>query len=49
MKVGNYKYTIDAFNTLDLSSGVFFYRLEAKDRNKNNQLFLETKKMLMIK
>ncbi|HEY5536101.1 MAG TPA: T9SS type A sorting domain-containing protein, partial [Ignavibacteria bacterium] len=46
---GNHKYTIDAFNTLGLSSGVYFYRLEATGRNKNNEVFIETKKMLMIK
>ncbi|HEY5536442.1 MAG TPA: T9SS type A sorting domain-containing protein [Ignavibacteria bacterium] len=46
---GNHKYTIDAFNTLGLSSGVYFYRLEATQRNKNNNVFTETKKMLHIK
>jgi photosystem II stability/assembly factor-like uncharacterized protein len=46
---GNHKYTIDAFNTLGLSSGVYFYRIEATGRNKNNEVFIETKKMLMIK
>jgi hypothetical protein len=46
---GNHKYTIDAFNTLGLPSGVYFYRLEARDMNKNNEVFIETKKMLMIK
>jgi photosystem II stability/assembly factor-like uncharacterized protein len=46
---GNHKYKIDAFNTLGLSSGVYFYRLEATQRNKNNNVFTETKKMLYIK
>jgi hypothetical protein len=46
---GNHKYTIDAFNTLGLSSGIYFYRLEARDRNKNNDVFTETKKMFYIK
>ena len=46
---GNHKYTIDAFNTLGLSSGVYFYRLEARDRNNIDKVFMETKKMLYIK
>jgi hypothetical protein len=46
---GNYKYTIDAFNTLGLSSGIYFYRLEARDRNKNNDIYTETKKMVYLK
>jgi len=44
---GNHKYTIDAFNTLGLSSGVYFYRLVAK--NKNNEVFIETKKLVYLK
>jgi photosystem II stability/assembly factor-like uncharacterized protein len=49
LNAGNHKYTIDAFNTLGLSSGIYFYRLEATQRNKNNNVFTETKKMLYIK
>ncbi|HEY5125062.1 MAG TPA: T9SS type A sorting domain-containing protein, partial [Ignavibacteria bacterium] len=46
---GNHKYTIDAFNTLGLSSGVYFYRLEASDRNNIDKVFMETKKLVYIK
>ena len=49
LNVGNHKYTIDAFNTLGLSSGIYFYRLEARDRNKNNEIYTETKKMVYLK
>jgi photosystem II stability/assembly factor-like uncharacterized protein len=46
---GNYKYIIDAFNTLGLSSGIYFYRLEAKNRNDENDIYSETKKMVYLK
>ncbi|HEY5535962.1 MAG TPA: T9SS type A sorting domain-containing protein [Ignavibacteria bacterium] len=46
---GNHKYKIDAFNTLGLSSGIYFYRLEATQRNKNNEVFIETKKLVYLK
>ncbi|HEY5123883.1 MAG TPA: T9SS type A sorting domain-containing protein [Ignavibacteria bacterium] len=43
LKVGNHKYKIDAFNTLGLSSGIYFYSLYA------DGVRIDTKKMLMIK
>ena len=49
LNAGNHKYTIDAFNTLGLSSGIYFYRLEASDKNKQNEDFVETKKMVYLK
>jgi hypothetical protein len=39
---GNHKYTVDAFNTLGLSSGIYFYRIETDK-------FTAVKKMVMIK
>jgi photosystem II stability/assembly factor-like uncharacterized protein len=49
LKAGNHKYKIDAFNTLGLSSGVYFYQIEVRDLIFNNKLFSETKKMLYVK
>ena len=49
LNAGNHKYTINTFNTLGLSSGIYFYRLEARDRNKNDLVFIDTKKMIYIK
>jgi photosystem II stability/assembly factor-like uncharacterized protein len=47
MQSGNYKIVLD-FSRWNLSSGVYFYRFEALNRN-DNIIFSQTKKMLFIK
>jgi len=44
---GEYKTSLD-FSKIQLSSGIYFYRLEAKDA-KSNSVFSDTKKMMYIK
>jgi photosystem II stability/assembly factor-like uncharacterized protein len=47
LNTGNYKVILD-FSKVNLSSGIYFCKLEVNDL-KNNQVFVETKKMMMIK
>ena len=42
---GNYEFE---FNGAQLSSGIYFYRLEVLD-SKSNELFIQTKKMMLIR
>ena len=41
-------YSID-FNGNDLSSGVYFYRIQAVPSSSSGQVFIDTKKMLLLK
>ena len=49
LKQGNYRYKIEAFNTLGLSSGIYFYRFEAKSIYNDQEIFIQTKKMIYLK
>ncbi|MGV8017984.1 MAG: T9SS type A sorting domain-containing protein [Ignavibacteria bacterium] len=46
---GIHKFKIEWFEKLKLSSGIYFYRMEAKDKSKGNLVFTETRKMVYIK
>jgi len=45
-QAGNHRFEWDAG---DLASGVYFYRLVAKDSNSNGKSFVETKKLILLK
>jgi photosystem II stability/assembly factor-like uncharacterized protein len=46
---GYHSYCIEAFETLGLSSGTYFYRITASDTKSGKTLFTGTKKMLFVK
>jgi hypothetical protein len=42
------KYTID-WNAENFASGIYYYRIEAWDNRTNDENFVQTKKMILIK
>ncbi|HCA44062.1 MAG TPA: hypothetical protein DEP28_12515, partial [Bacteroidetes bacterium] len=38
-----------SFDGANLSSGIYFYRLEVKTKNGNTKNFIETKRMVLVK
>ena len=46
---GIHKFKIEWFEKLNLSSGIYFYRMEARGKNDGKTIFTQTRKMVYIK
>ncbi|MFA7361718.1 MAG: T9SS type A sorting domain-containing protein, partial [Candidatus Kapaibacterium sp.] len=46
---GLHKYKITDFGRLNLASGVYFYNMEARDKNTGKTNFVQSRKMLYVK